>query len=119
MHLTFLAPRTFAHITAFLTSSLADSLASALLLSYLHKAPTVTLYKLFNMMNRFVLVIVAIFTVLSTAAAFAPTKSAFTGSRVAAAVTRSNNSQLNMIFGPPKDDGKPGDYVCLVRSLFE
>jgi len=25
---------------------------------------------------------------------------------------RSRKSQLSMIFGPPKDDGKPGDYVC-------
>jgi hypothetical protein len=27
---------------------------------------------------------------------------------------RSRKSQLSMIFGPPKDDGKPGDYVCKV-----
>lgn len=29
-------------------------------------------------------------------------------------VFRSRKSQLSMIFGPPKDDGKPGDYVCKV-----
>lgn len=26
-------------------------------------------------------------------------------------------SSLSMIFGPPKDDGKPGDYVCKVNAL--
>ena len=25
---------------------------------------------------------------------------------------RSQSNQLRMIFGPPKDDGKPGDYLC-------
>lgn len=25
---------------------------------------------------------------------------------------RSTPSDLRMIFGPPKDDGKPGDYLC-------
>jgi hypothetical protein len=29
-------------------------------------------------------------------------------------VFRSRDSHLSMIFGPPKDDGKPGDYVCKV-----
>ena len=27
-------------------------------------------------------------------------------------------SSLSMIFGPPKDDGKPGDYVCMVSRIF-
>mmetsp|Transcript_14526 Transcript_14526/g.20775 ORF Transcript_14526/g.20775 Transcript_14526/m.20775 type:complete len:121 (+) Transcript_14526:104-466(+) len=27
--------------------------------------------------------------------------------------TNSRGSSLSMIFGPPKDDGKPGDYVCM------
>lgn len=26
-------------------------------------------------------------------------------------------SSLSMIFGPPKDDGKPGDYVCKVNAI--
>ncbi len=32
---------------------------------------------------------------------------------------RSKKSQLSMIFGPPKDDGKPGDYVCKVCVSIE
>mmetsp|Transcript_19689 Transcript_19689/g.42216 ORF Transcript_19689/g.42216 Transcript_19689/m.42216 type:complete len:122 (+) Transcript_19689:136-501(+) len=30
----------------------------------------------------------------------------------AAIETRPSSSDLRMIFGPPKDDGKPGDYLC-------
>eukprot|EP00544_Gedaniella_sp_CCMP2646_P008623 CAMPEP_0202481672 /NCGR_PEP_ID=MMETSP1361-20130828/1158_1 /ASSEMBLY_ACC=CAM_ASM_000849 /TAXON_ID=210615 /ORGANISM="Staurosira complex sp., Strain CCMP2646" /LENGTH=92 /DNA_ID=CAMNT_0049109215 /DNA_START=86 /DNA_END=364 /DNA_ORIENTATION=+ len=46
---------------------------------------------------------------LSSAAAFAPS---FAGARVVSTNVRPK-SQLRMIFGGPKDDGKPGDYVCL------
>jgi hypothetical protein len=50
-----------------------------------------------------------------SAAAFAP--SSFSGAaRVVSTKSVRPNSQLRMIFGGPKDDGKPGDYVCLVRS---
>jgi hypothetical protein len=50
----------------------------------------------------------------SSAAAFAPS---FSGAaRVVSTKSVRPNSQLRMIFGGPKDDGKPGDYVCLVRS---
>jgi len=68
------------------------------------------------MMNRFLLVAVVIVAMLSMTSAFSPAKTAFvTGSRVSVStVVRPNTSQLNMIFGGPKDDGKPGDYVCLV-----
>eukprot|EP00542_Grammatophora_oceanica_P017356 CAMPEP_0194026792 /NCGR_PEP_ID=MMETSP0009_2-20130614/1060_1 /TAXON_ID=210454 /ORGANISM="Grammatophora oceanica, Strain CCMP 410" /LENGTH=111 /DNA_ID=CAMNT_0038665647 /DNA_START=153 /DNA_END=488 /DNA_ORIENTATION=- len=37
-------------------------------------------------------------------------QSGFTGQAVDSAVRQ--RSSLNMIFGPPKDDGSPGDYVC-------
>lgn len=57
-------------------------------------------------MNRIILIIMALIT---SAMAFSP--SAFTGSRLTTPVK--SNSQLNMFFGQPKDDGKPGDYVCL------
>ena len=41
--------------------------------------------------------------------------SAFVGKSVATSpIVRNGNSNLQMFFGGPKDDGKPGDYVCKV-----
>uniref|UniRef100_A0A7S4MJT3 Ig-like domain-containing protein n=1 Tax=Odontella aurita TaxID=265563 RepID=A0A7S4MJT3_9STRA len=31
--------------------------------------------------------------------------------------SRTTSSGMQMIFGPPKDDGSPGDYVCKVSGL--
>jgi rubredoxin len=39
------------------------------------------------------------------------TASSFAG-RQLSVTTASSSSQLKMIFGGPKDDGSPGDYVC-------
>lgn len=67
-------------------------------------------------MKQFLFVVVTVVAMLSSGAAFAPSKTAFSGARVMSTNARPNASQLNMIFGGPKDDGKPGDYVCLVRN---
>jgi hypothetical protein len=58
----------------------------------------------------FLLFVAIVAMMLSSAAAFAPS---FAGARVVSTNVRPK-SQLRMIFGGPKDDGKPGDYVCLV-----
>jgi hypothetical protein len=46
--------------------------------------------------------------------AFSPSSS-FSGSRIGTTV-KSSSSQMSMFFGPKKDDGTPGDYVCKVRT---
>jgi rubredoxin len=59
-------------------------------------------------MNRILLVVMAL---IASAMGFSP--SAFTGSRLTRSLLKpSNRSQMNMFFGQ-KDDGSPGDYVCL------
>lgn len=45
----------------------------------------------------------------ASALAFTPSSS-FSGSRMVVSVPSS--SSLSMFFGPKKDDGSPGDYVC-------
>lgn len=82
--------------------------------SFIHKAPSY--FNLRTMMNRFLVVLVALVALLSSASAFAPGKTAFPVSRVAVS-NAVRPSQLSMIFGGPKDDGKDGDYVCLVRMI--
>lgn len=74
-----------------------------------------------QIMNSFASFVSALFLLLAvsnTCSAFAPSSS-FTGGRQANAVVRStrqsSSTNLSMIFGP-KDDGSPGDYVCLGKS---
>ena len=67
-------------------------------------------------MNSFASFVSALFLLLavSSCSAFAP-YSSFTGGQANAVVRstrQSSSSNLSMIFGP-KDDGSPGDYVCL------
>mmetsp|Transcript_22473 Transcript_22473/g.47324 ORF Transcript_22473/g.47324 Transcript_22473/m.47324 type:complete len:112 (+) Transcript_22473:153-488(+) len=59
------------------------------------------------MSRSFVIAIICLFACAATA--FQSASPSF-ATRVAAN-TRSPAS-LQMIFGPPKDDGKPGDYLC-------
>jgi hypothetical protein len=46
---------------------------------------------------------------------YASFANAFLIQHPSAAVSTQRMTSLQMIFGPPKDDGKPGDYVCKVR----
>ena len=64
-------------------------------------------------MNSVVVLVSALFLLLAVSAtAFAPSSS-FTGQTAVVRKTQSSSStNLSMIFGP-KDDGSPGDYVCL------
>ena len=75
-------------------------------------------------MNSFASFVSALFLLVavSSCSAFAPSSSV-TGGQANAVVrsTRqssiSSSSNLSMIFGP-KDDGSPGDYVCLGASIY-
>jgi rubredoxin len=66
------------------------------------------------MMNKILVVVIVMALIASSTMAFSP--SAFTGSRLTSiqkSTTISHkSSQMKMFFGQ-KDDGSPGDYVCL------
>ena len=63
------------------------------------------------MIRSFTLVAIVTFCILAFANAFQTTQSTsvINGSR---SNIIHSPSHLQMIFGPPKDDGKPGDYLC-------
>ena len=65
-----------------------------------------------NMMTRLVFLLVAFFAAASSVSAF--TVGPTGGSR--SVVSTSSSSTRLYFFGGPKDDGKPGDYVCRVRT---
>ena len=75
--------------------------------------PTLSLLKSlpYTMMKSIILI-----GILATIASMT---NAFTGvtSSQSLAISRQSSSSLSMIFGPPKDDGKPGDYVCKVIAI--
>lgn len=65
-------------------------------------------------MNRILAFLAAICIVASFADAFqSVSRPHATGRGNALATSNARpSSDLRMIFGPPKDDGKPGDYLC-------
>ena len=64
-----------------------------------------------TMIKSLGLLIAIICALASLTNAFNTTPMQFTISR-----RHGTSSSLSMIFGPPKDDGKPGDYVCKVNA---
>ena len=56
--------------------------------------------------------IVFIICLVATLANAFSTSSSFTARNSLATHNTRSSSNLQMFFGPPKDDGKPGDYLC-------
>ena len=111
----FLHSRCLPHPAHVIVILLAPSQPPALLLTHSKQTK----------MNSFASFVSALFLLLAVSStscsAFAPSSSSFTGGQANAVVrstrqSSSSSTNLSMIFGP-KDDGSPGDYVCLGASI--